>query len=250
MSLSRIVSILATLGIAALLSVASPVEFCQVGPSSPSLNPAAVGTNPFTLGGIQVTTSPGSPQCKQKDYVLPADGIGKVAGLGVTGKTGGEIDFNEFVTLDFGGSVNISFFEIIVFYNGPEFNDPQEKGFVKVWYEGGTQSTYEFQAVPHTVNQTDLTTNLPNSTGWANISPMTQDNAGWFIFRNPFNNAAVTKLQFTAANNPTSSNNSDYALKSVEFLPKNVEPIPEPSTYLLFGLGLLGLGVMRRKRSA
>ena len=85
---------------------------------------------------------------------------------------------------------------------------------------------------------------------------MTDNGAGWFQFFNPFGDRAITQLRFTAENNPTLNqagkvlNNSDYALKSITFAPTNVEPIPEPATYALMGLGLLALSLYRKRRTA
>ncbi|MCC6265168.1 MAG: PEP-CTERM sorting domain-containing protein [Bryobacterales bacterium] len=170
-----------------------------------------------------------------------------VSGLGVSGKTGGEIDNGETVTLDFGGSVNLESFEIIVFYNGPEFGDPAEKGYLDVWFAaGGSPVTYWFQADAPPA-ETTLTTNLGGT--HLNFSPMTEDNAGGFRFNNPFGSSNVTKLRYTAENNPNGTNNSDYALKSVTYTAGAEEQVPEPATFALMGLGLLAVGVLKRRRA-
>lgn len=222
----------------AIAASASPIEFC----TGSTINGHTSG-NSWTTGGISVTTAPGNPQCKTKSYTDPVSG--SVSGLGVTGATSGEIDHQETVTLDFGGSVNLASFEIIVFYNGPEFGDPREKGFIDVWFaSGGGPVQYYFyaDAPPAT---TTLTKNFGGT--YTNLSPMNDNGAGWFRFDNPFGDNNITKIRFTAANNPTASNNSDYALKSVLFTPGATEEIPEPSTYALMGLGLLAVGFLKRR---
>lgn len=170
---------------------------------------------------------------------------GTVYGLGVSGKTPGEIDFDEFITLDFGGSVNVESFEVIVLFNGPEYGDPREKGFVDVWYAGGGMATYYFQAAAQP-SATGIVTNLGGT--YANISPMDAVNAGWFRFDNPFG-ANVTRLRFTADNNPNGTENSDYALKNVLYTVAAIEEVPEPATFALMGLGLLALGFLKRRKA-
>ncbi len=239
MSKVRFFSILVAVFAVTLMVSANTVEFC----TGSTVN-GYVSGNTWTTGGISVTSAPGGPECKTQSSIVPG---GDVSGLGVSGKTGGEIDNGETVTLDFGGSVNLESFEIIVFYNGPEFGDPPEKGYLDVWFaSGGSPVTYWFQADAPPATTT-LTTNLGGT--HANISPMTGDNAGWFSFNNPFGSLNVTKLRYTAENNPSGTNNSDYALKSVTYTAGAEEQVPEPATFALMGLGLLAVGVLKRRRA-
>lgn len=241
MNYFRSVSMVLALAVLVAVASASPLEFC----TGSTVN-GYVSGNSWTTGGVTVTTAPGGPQCKTKSYVDPLPG-GSVSGLGVSGATSGEIDNGETVTVDFLGSVNLESFEIIVFYNGSEFGDPQEQGFIDVWFAGGGGPvTYYFyaDAPPAT---TTLTKNFGGT--YTNISPMEEEDAGWFRFDNPFGSSNITKIRFTAANNPSASNNSDYALKNVLFTREATEEVPEPSTYALMGLGLLAVGYLKRRRA-
>lgn len=233
-----------------MAGLALPIEFCDAGGTSGVIGYGGSG-NSWTNGGISITTDPRGPNCKSKSYTDPESGT--VYGLGVSGgRTGDEIDFGESVLLDFGPGpgVFVNSFEIIVFFNGPEFTDPQEKGILEVVFANGGLGNFYFEAVPNTTNQTGLTSNLAGV--WTNLSPMTSAGAGWFRFVSDpsFADQAVRSLKFLSVDRPTTSNNSDYALKNIDFTTAVGEPIPEPTTYALMGLGLLGLAMMRRRKSA
>lgn len=241
MSKVRLFSIFLVALALSIAASANSVEFC-----TGSIVNGYVSGNSWTTGGIVMSTAPDTPDCKTSSYLDPLPG-GSVTGLGVSGKTAGEIDYGEFVTLDFGGSVNLESFEITLLYNGPEFGDPAEGGYVDVWFTGALNPlTYYFQASPGPTTTT-LLTDLGGS--YTNISPMTGENAGWFRFDNPFGDRTITKLSFTAANNPNGTNNSDYSLKSVVYSVADVEQVPEPATYAMLGLGLLAVGFLKRRKA-
>ncbi|MCZ2156719.1 MAG: PEP-CTERM sorting domain-containing protein [Bryobacterales bacterium] len=190
-----------------------------------------------------MTTAPGTPECKVQSSIIPG---GDVSGVGVSGKTPGEIDAGEALTVNFGGNVYLESFDIAAFYNGPEYDDPREQGFVTVWFADSAQVTYWFWADPPAHSDSSLITNLGGTI--TNMSPMTGDNAGWFHFENPFGNRKISQLLFTAADTPSATNNSDYALKSLVFTSGDEDVVvPEPGTFAMLGLGLLAVGLMKRR---
>lgn len=225
-----------------LVSVAAfgaPLELC---PDGSFIGAAAPGVN--------ITSSNGFA-CKTQSYVIPTDGS-PAYGLGTNAGTVGEIDPGQWLNFAFTnpGGVTLEAFDIMVFYNGTEFGDPLEKGSVTVTFADSSISTFYF-----TANAEPATTLTWTGFGDVdNISPMTADNAGWFTFYNfPFGYEAgfykkITNLKFEAIPQLGGTNNdSDYAVKSLLFTAENVE-VPEPTTYALMGLGLLGLAMMRRRR--
>ncbi len=100
----------------------------------------------------------------------------------------------------------------------------------------------------------DLTVVDANNASWSgngtvtNLSPGVEGGAGVWQITNPFL-VPITSLKFWAIGNyigtvPDNNTNSDFSIVSVT---GRTESVPEPTTMLLLGLGLVGLASARKK---
>ena len=201
-----------------------------------SMYGAIAGTQNVTVNGVTFSSAPG-------DFVVK--NLNGFSGLGVTGgRTGDEIDIGETVTMSFAAQV-VSDFSVAFLYNGPEFGDWREIAQVTAYNGAAILGIYTL-----TVGNDGA---IPGAT-WSgagsvsNLSlPTDAGGASWRVLGNPFGDAAITGLQFTALASglcqSTCDNQSDYALSSVN-------AIPEPETYALMIAGLGALSLVTRRRKA
>jgi hypothetical protein len=225
---------LAPVAFAAAMAIAGGA---QAGPLlDSSMYGAIAGTQNVTVNGVTFSSAPG-------DFIVK--NLNGFSGLGVTGgRTGDEIDIGETVTMSFAAQV-VSDFSVAFLYNGPEFGDWREIAQVTACNGAAILGTYTL-----TVGNDGA---IPGAT-WSgagsvsNLSlPTDTGGASWRVLGNPFGDAAITGLQFTALASglcqSTCDNQSDYALSSVN-------AIPEPETYALMIAGLGALSLVTRRRKA
>jgi hypothetical protein len=236
MKLHKIAAITAFAAITALVTAGS--AHADISLLDSSMYSTLSGTNGAVIGGVTFTSAP-------RNFSTKTLGTPSTTGLGVAGgRTGGEIDIDETVTMSWVNGLTITSFSVGVLYNGPEFGD---------WVETAQVQAYSGANLLFTgILRGDATNNtVANFTGTGfgtvtNLSPATQSGGGGWRVDNPFGTAKVDKLVFTALTSTLCgtqpcNNQSDYTLSSVT-------AVPEPGTYamLLAGLGALGFVARRR----
>jgi len=228
--------------IAALVAAGS--AHAEISLLDSSMYPTLSGTNGGTIGDVTFGTNAG------KTFVQKTKA--DISGLGVSGgRTGDEIDMDETVGMGWANGLVITSFSVGVLYNGQEFGDWAEIAKVTA-RNGNTVVGVGLLQVDASDDTKATFTILGNPSGTVeNLSPATETEGGGWTVLNPFGNAKVTSLHFTALEsslcgpNNRCTNQSDYILSSVT-------AVPEPGTYamLLAGLGALGFMAKRRKPRA
>ncbi len=204
------------------------------------------GVSSATVGGLNWTAVPGTFQLKT---------VAGYTGVGISGgNTSNEIDIQEFLTgevLSGGLPFWVPSLTIGVLFDGPEFNDVQEVAQVTIWHQGGGTNVY-------TLTNTYDPSIPPDTAVWSgpgtltNLSPSTASGGAVWLITNPFGGYPVddiVKVEFTALPGSCGSGNctnqSDFTLVQFQY-----EPVPEPGTYAMLGLGLIGIGLLARRRAA
>ena len=185
--------------------------------------------------GVNATFSsaPGNFQMKSQ---------GGITGVGVSGRTAGELDIGESISGVFSRGVQLASIRLGLLFDGPEYGDVNEVAQITAfWATGGSQS--------FTLTATGTHSALWTGSGSAQSVGTGAVNGGagaWDIF-NPFGTRQVSRISFAALTgvSPTCSscrNQSDYTLVSVT-------AVPEPQTYALMLAGLGLVGTIARRRS-
>ena len=182
------------------------------------------------------TSAPGNFQLKSQ---------GGLTGVGVSGKTAGELDIGESISGVFSRGVQLASIRLGLLFDGPEYGDVNEVAQITAyWANGGGSESFTLTATgTHSALWTGSGSVLAVGTGAVNGGA-----GAWDIF-NPFGTRQVSRISFAALTGVAAStctscrNQSDYTLVSVT-------AVPEPQTYalMLAGLGLVGTIARRRNQ--
>lgn len=161
-------------------------------------------------------------------------------GVGVSGKTAGEIDIGESITGSFSQNIIITNISLGLLFDGPEYGDVQETAKITATFLGGATKDYFLTA-------TGLTTATWTGLGSVtNISPAANGQGALWSISNPFGDALVSSLSFTAVaglcGSGSCNNQSDFVLYCIS-------AVPEPSTYALLMAGVAAVGYSARRKA-
>lgn len=168
-----------------------------------------------------------------------------ITGVGITGKTAGEIDVGETLTGTFSKEVIVSSINLALLFDGPEYSDVKEVANLLVNYADGGSGVYT------------LTAKGVHTAAWTGEGDVTSIGSGainggtgaWQL-DNPFGLRAVKSIVFSAEtgfpkSTCTSCNNqSDYT-----FVSMSVIPVPEANTSAMMFVGLLMIGGLAVRRT-
>ncbi|MCB4812070.1 PEP-CTERM sorting domain-containing protein [Methylovorus menthalis] len=162
-------------------------------------------------------------------------------GVGISGKTGGEIDIGERIDVSFTKNIIITNITLGLLFDGPEYGDVNETAKITATFMDGTKADYFLTA-------TGLKTAVWSGTSGtvSNISEASYGEGALWAIANPFGNKQVSGLSFTAVTGLCGSgkcnNQSDYVLHCIS-------AVPEPETYAMMMAGIAAVGFSARRKA-
>jgi hypothetical protein len=164
--------------------------------------------------------------------------------VGVSGKTRGEIDIGESIVGTFSSAVYVPYLTLAFLFDGPEFNDVQERASISATLADGSNVSYSLTAL----FRGDYDYTGPSFVD--NLSRPTRNNAGVWDIEDPFDGAAIRSFTLTAligeCGRGSCTNQSDFAFHSLGI--ERVAEIPEPGALALLLSGLATIGLVTRRR--
>lgn len=235
------------IGLFALAAVSTQASAASIILGSNFTNGTSVYTQTFSDGLSATFTGSGSFSKKSQ---------AGVTGVGISGRTNGEIDIGESISASFSSSVLVSSIKLGLLFDGPEYNDVNEIAKLSVLYADGSLADFTLTAKGPTTAIWSGSSGSVTSLGNGAISGGT----GAWELSNPFGTKAIKGITFgalqglAATSCPSCSNQSDYTFVSIEvnkasLNTNNISSVPVPAAAWLFGSGLLGLAGLRRKQA-